>query len=246
MTRRNRYAGMAAAWGVVSLAGIAAMVAPWIAEVGSGWDAPAMFAGGVLALGGAALATLSGVRARIVARLFADGGALLRWAYPQAIREDAIARALDERRRRNRALGRVAAIGCAALAFLFAAIRPSDRGLIFAVLLTALVAVAVLTKVEPLVWRARQLRGVGEAYVSLEAAYVLGTLHAWSLCGAYVADAGVVPSAMTALRVAYVTPLRPGREDVVALIPIPPGEEGRASEVARALAARAEALSARM
>ncbi|MCX6092337.1 MAG: hypothetical protein NTX23_05680 [Candidatus Bipolaricaulota bacterium] len=247
MKRRNRQAEAAVAWAAVSLAGVAGAILPFAVGMdGMSGGYAAAFAGGVVAMSGAGVSAISAARARVVARLFADGGALLHWTYPESLRAEQADRGFIESRRRNWALLRVTAAVCTALAFLFVLARPHTRGVVIGVLLAAVVALTAVAAMEPFLERRCRRRQIPEAFVSFEAAYVFGMLHAWAQFGARVEDVGIVPGAVPALRVEYTTPLRLGLQDAVAMIPIPPGEEGRASDVARALAARAEALSARM
>ncbi len=241
MKRRNRQAEAAAAWAAVSLAGVAGAVLPFAVGMdGMSGGYAAAFAGGIVAMSGAGVSAVSAARARVVARLFADGGALLHWTYPESLRAEHADRGFIESRRRNWALLRVTAAVCTALAFLFVLARPHARGVVISVLLAAVVALAAVAAMEPFLERRCRRRQIPEAFVSFEAAYVFGMLHAWAQFGARVEDAGVVPGTTPLLRVAYSTPLRMGSKSAVVMIPIPAGEEGRASDVARVLLARQE------
>jgi hypothetical protein len=100
---------------------------------------------------------------------------------------------------------------------------------------------AVLAALVPRVRHGQRSRAAQEAIVSLDAAYVAGTLYVWGGFGARIEDVGIVLGGTPTLQITYSTPLFYERR--VISVPIPRGEEGHASEAARALEQRRGSLA---
>jgi hypothetical protein len=239
MKRRNGQARAAVAWGAVSMIGMAGALLPltWgqMDRMDGGYALA--FGGGVLAVCGAAAAWVFALRARILARLFSGTGQLAHWTYLESEQAMHADRECAEGRRRNRALFRVIAAVCAAIALLYLLADPDAGRVVIPVLIGTLLLSAAGAEVQPRLRRWRRRRGVPEAIVSLEAAYVLGTLHAWTLLGAHIKDCGIAPGGAPELSISYSLGMLGGRGPASATVPVPPGEEARASDIARALRA---------
>lgn len=226
------------AWGAVSAIGIAGALLPLVWEVdGMEGGYTLAFGGGVLAVCGAMAAWVFALRARILARLFSGTGQLAHWTYPESEQAAHADRECAEGRTWNWALFRIIAAVCTAIALLYLLADPDAGRVVIPVLVGSLLLSAAGAELRPRLRRWGRQRGVPEAIVSLEAVYVLGTLHAWTLLGAHIEDCGVTPGRTPELSISYSLGVLGGRGPASATVPVPPGEEARASDVARALRA---------
>ncbi len=238
MKRRNGQARAAVAWGAVSAIGMAGALLPLVWEVeGMEGGYALAFGGGVLAVCGAMAAWVFALRARILVRLFSGTGQLAHWTYPESEQAAHADRECAAGRTRNRALFRVIAAVCTAIALLYLLADPDAVGVTLPVLIGSLLLSAAGAELWPRLRRWGRQRGVPEAIVSLEAVYLLGTLHTWTLLGAHIEDCEVTPGRTPELSISYSPGMLGGRRPASAAVPVPPGEEARASDVARALRA---------
>jgi hypothetical protein len=195
----------------------------------------AAFVGGVLSVCGIAASLVFAARALSLARLLRGEEVLVHWTYPDIARATATAET-SPRDEDARGVGPLVVVAFAlALGGCFWLLAPSvGRGVFFGFVGLALV-VCIAAGLAPRMRRARRARAIPEAALSLEGAYVVGSLHAWGLLGARIESAEVTATSVPRLQVTYSSPVPYGRRETVVTIPIPPGEEERASEAARAL-----------
>ena len=236
MRRPNGQARAAVAWGAVSAIGLAGAVLPLALGMSGVEGGYALtFAGALLAVIGAAAAAVFTLRARLLSRLFAGSGVLAHWTYPEGVGELLSDCEAFPRRTWGRVLFPVGIPICVGIASLCLFADPGAARRVLPILFGAILIAGALTALEPTVRRAKRERAPREAIVSLDVAYAFGAFHVWSQWGASIVDAGVVPGRAPLLRVSYLRLAAPGRQLATVAIPIPPGEEARAWDVARAL-----------
>ncbi len=236
MARRRRLIRPHLVWGVVAAVGGVGALLPAALGLGamSGGSVLA-FVGCLVALPGLAFSISSGVRSRILARLLDGSRVLAHWPLPSAAAAEHAALRLAVEREQGWRLFLVLAILSIAVGIVFVLSDPDGAWAILLASAGVVGLLAILAALLPRLRHARRRSAAQDAIVSLDAAYVAGTLHAWGALGARIEDVAIVPGETLALRVAYSTPLLCERRDASVSIPVPRGEEWRAAEAARAL-----------
>ncbi|MEW5825477.1 MAG: hypothetical protein AB1778_01485 [Candidatus Bipolaricaulota bacterium] len=241
MARRNRQARVALAWwSILGLSILGGFLPFWLGM--DGMDGGFAIAFGCLFVGIVALiaALVFTARSRILARLLAGQGLLVRWTYaPESQQRQATEEAVEERK---------ASWGLLLIIALFAVLigggfwiaDPEAGRWVFFTMLGVVAILAVVATAAPRYREARRRRAEPLALVSREGAYVLGMLHTWRLLGARVEGGGVSRGRRPTLNFEYSAPVVYGRffftrQSYVVSIPIPPGEEERAEEVLQAV-----------
>ncbi len=242
MSQRNRQARVAMTWAGIGVAAAAGAALPFALGMdGMGGGFAIAFASGFFALASFIAASVFAARARVLGRLLAEEGLLAHWTYPEAERKQHAEKELTEEKRASWTLLAVIA-GFSLLIGIGFLIADPDAGRYVLLVLVGVVAVlAGVAFFAPRARASRRRRAAPEAFVSREAAYVLGMLHTWRLLGARVEEAAFAPGRKPVLRVTYSAPVLYGRfllarQSYTVSIPVPPGEEERALEAARAIA----------
>jgi hypothetical protein len=238
MKRPNGAARAAVAWGTVAAAGFAcAALFPILRAQGVEVGCLLALAGALLAAIGAVASVVSALRARLVTRLRAGESVLAHWTYPDGVEDVLQSAGTPDPGTWRRVLFRVIVPILIAIDFLWVLASPGSMGLALSILAAGILVAGAAAALEPLVRRARRKRAPREAVISVRAAHAFGTLYAWTHLGARIVDAGVVPGKVPTLEVSYLRAAGLGTRPSTVSIPIPPGEEARASAIVCALLA---------
>ncbi len=227
-----RVAAVGAATAAVGIAGAVLPLAMRTASTAGG--GALAIPGGLLAGAGLVVAVVYGLRGRVLGRMLRGEGVLARWSYAPEATADLLSRTLAEERKRGRRLFLVCSAVCIAAATIVGLARPGAGRYVVPAALSSVFLSAAAADVVPRLRHSRRCRGLQEAIISRDGAYVCGRLYAWSLLGAYLVEVRLAPGDVPALEVKYRTPIG-GEELATACIPVPSGREGWAADVARAL-----------
>jgi hypothetical protein len=198
------------------------------------------FVSGFVALAALITAAVFAARAQILAQLLAGRDVLAHWTYPEDEHADRAQKELAQEKKASWTLLLIIAGFSFVIGIGFLIADPDAGRFVLLVLAGVVVLLAVVAMLAPRIRYGRRRRASPEAIVSREAAYVFGMLHTWRLLGARVERAEVTKGRGATLRVAYSAPVIYGRffltrQSNTVSIPIPPGEEERADEAARAI-----------
>jgi hypothetical protein len=241
MDRTNRQTRVAITWLGIAILGVAGTILPSALGMdGMGGGYAIAFVSGFIALAALITAAIFWARARVLGRLLAGRDVLAHWTYPEDERSDRTKKELAEEKKASWTLLLVIA-GFSLLIGIGFLIADPEAGRFVLLLLIGVVALlAVVAALAPRMRYARRRRASPEAFVSRDGAYVLGMLHTWRLLGARVDEAEVPEGRKPTLRVTYSAPVIYARffltrQSYTVSIPVPPGEEERAREIARVL-----------
>lgn len=232
---------MAWIWVGIGVLGVAGIFLPFAFGMeGMGGGFAIAFVSGFLALAAAITAAIFTARARILGRLLRGEDVLAHWTYPEADRANQAKKELVEEKRASWVLLLIIAAFSLLIGIGFLIADPDAGRFVLLVMVGLVVLLAVVAFLAPLVRHRKRRRAVPEAIVSREGAYVFGMLHTWKLLGARIDDVSLGVGSKPALHVTYSAPVLYGkvfltRQSCTVSIPVPPGENSRAEEVAQAL-----------
>jgi hypothetical protein len=250
MKRRNPQARVAWIWVGIGALGVAGIFLPFalgMEGMGGGFAIAAV--SGFLALSAAIAAAIFAVRARILGRLFGGVNVLANWTYPEADRADQARKELAEEKKASWVLLLIIAAFALLIGVGFLIADPDAGRFVLLIMVGLVVLLAFVAFLAPRVRHRKRRRAVSEAIVSSEAAYVFGMLHTWRLLGARIDDVSLAAGSRPMLHVTYSAPVLYGkifltRQSYTVSIPVPPGEQSRAEEIAETLSGgRGEAAS---
>lgn len=241
MKRRNPQVRVAWIWVGIGALGVGGIFLPFAfgMEGMSGGFAIAAVSG-FLALSAVICVAIFAARARILGRLLRGRGVLAHWTYPETDCADQAKKELAEEKKASWVLLLIIAAFAllAGIGFLIA--DPDAGRFVLLVMVGLVVVLALVAFLAPRARHRKRRRAVSEAIVGPEGAYVFGMLHTWRLLGARIDDVSLVAGSKPMLHVTYSAPVLYGkvfltRQSYAVSIPVPPGEQGRAEEIAQAL-----------
>lgn len=241
MSQPNRQARVAVTWaGIGAVAAVGAALPFALGMDGMAGGFAIAFVSGFFALAAWIAAAVFGARARVLGRLLAEEGLLAHWTYPEAERKEHAEKELTEEKKASWTLLAVIAAFSILIGIGFLIADPDAGRYVFLLLVGMVAVLAGVAFVAPRARASRRRRAAPEAFVSREAAYVLGMLHTWRLLGARVEEVELVRGRKPVLRVTYSAPVIYGkffltRQSYTVSIPVPPGDEDRAGAAARAI-----------
>ncbi len=241
MRRRNPQARVAWIWVGIGVLGVAGVFLPFVFGMeGMGGGFAIAVVCGFLALSAAIAASVFAARARILGRLFRGADVLACWTYPEADRTNHAKKELAEEKKASWVLLLIIAAFALLIGIGFLIADPDAGRFVLLVMVGLVALLAVVAFLAPSIRHRKRRRAVPEAIVSREGAYVFGMLHTWRLLGARIEDVDLATGAKPVLHVTYSAPVLYGkvfltRQSYTVSIPVPPGEQGRAEEVAQAL-----------